>query len=205
MISRLCVCACFVLGSGLSTSGWADIYSYTGDDGTVSLSNVPADSRYTVLIAAPREPAVDLPVTEMNSESQGPDRNARYDELVEKVSNAYGIEGALIHAVISVESGYDAKAVSRKGAVGLMQLMPKTAKYYGVANTMDPAQNLDGGARYLRDLLNRFDHNVGLALAAYNAGENAVIRYSNRIPPFRETLSYVPKVLEFYRRYQQGL
>jgi soluble lytic murein transglycosylase-like protein len=95
--------------------------------------------------------------------------------------------------------------VSGKGAAGLMQLMPDTAKRYGVADRFDPRQNLEGGARYLRDLLRLFDNNVSLALAAYNAGENAVARYGNRIPPYRETLNYVPRVLDFYQRYQTGL
>ena len=205
MISRLCVCTVFLLGSGLSQSGWADIYVYTADDGTVSLSNVPTDNRYTVLIAAPKELVVDLPAAEMRKEPKDAGRKARYDKLVEKVSTTYGVESALIHAVISVESGYDAKAVSKKGAAGLMQLMPKTAKRYDVADVMDPAQNLDGGTRYLRDLLTMFNRNVGLALAAYNAGESAVVKYRNQIPPFRETVRYVPRVLDFYQRYQAGL
>jgi soluble lytic murein transglycosylase-like protein len=171
----------------------------------VSLSNVPTDNRYTVLIAAPKELVVDLPAAEMRKEPKDAGRKARYDKLVEKVSTTYGVESALIHAVISVESGYDAKAVSKKGAAGLMQLMPKTAKRYDVADVMDPAQNLDGGTRYLRDLLTMFNRNVGLALAAYNAGESAVVKYRNQIPPFRETVRYVPRVLDFYQRYQAGL
>jgi soluble lytic murein transglycosylase-like protein len=86
-----------------------------------------------------------------------------------------------------------------------MQLMPQTAKRYGVADAFDPRQNLDGGARYLKDLLQMFDNDVSLALAAYNAGEHAVAKYGNRIPPYRETLQYVPRVLDFYQRYQAGL
>jgi soluble lytic murein transglycosylase-like protein len=101
-----------------------------------------------------------------------------------------------------VESGYDPHAVSRAGAVGLMQLMPDTARRYGVRNLRDPAQNVQAGARYLRDLMGKFDNDLTLALAAYNAGEEAVAQYGNRIPPFRETLNYVPKVLDVYRRHQ---
>jgi soluble lytic murein transglycosylase-like protein len=85
-----------------------------------------------------------------------------------------------------------------------MQLMPQTAKRYGVADAFDPRQNLDGGARYLRDLLRMFNNNQSLALAAYNAGEHAVTKHGNRIPPYRETLHYVPRVLEFYQRYRTG-
>jgi len=86
-----------------------------------------------------------------------------------------------------------------------MQLMPQTAKRYGVADAFDPLQNLDGGARYLRDLLRLFNNNTSLALAAYNAGEHAVMKHGNRIPPYRETLNYVPRVLDLYQRYRTGL
>ena len=97
------------------------------------------------------------------------------------------------------ESAYRADAVSSKGAVGLMQLMPATAERYGVRNRRDPAQNLSGGSQYLRDLLVMFDNDLQLALAAYNAGENAVIRYGHKIPPYAETQGYVRKVIGFYR------
>ncbi|MGA7178369.1 MAG: lytic transglycosylase domain-containing protein [Thiobacillaceae bacterium] len=197
--------ALLLIGSGLCQCGWADIYIYTADDGAVSLSNVPADNRYTVLISAPQVPAPHVPVSAQPDLARSVGRESRYERLVDKVSTVYGVDSALIHAVISVESGYDPKARSRKGAAGLMQLMPKTAKRYGVVNAFDPAQNLDGGARYLRDLLGIFDHNVDLALAAYNAGETAVVRHHNQIPPFRETLHYVPRVLDLYRRYQASM
>jgi soluble lytic murein transglycosylase-like protein len=127
-------------------------------------------------------------------------RKARYDRVVEKVSRAYGLESELLHAVIAVESSYNPKAVSNKGAAGLMQLMPGTAKRYGVTDAFDPEQNLRGGANYLRDLLKLFDSDVSLALAAFNAGENAVMKHGNRIPPYRETLRYVPRVLDHYNR-----
>ena len=101
--------------------------------------------------------------------------------------------------MITVESGYNAKARSPKGAAGLMQLMPDTAKRYDVANIWDPRENVRGGARYLRDLLAQFNNNLALALAAYNAGEGAVAQYGNKIPPFAETIAYVPRVLQQYR------
>ena len=101
----------------------------------------------------------------------------------------------LLHAVIAVESGYDSKAVSRKGAQGLMQLMPKTAQRFGVRNALDPLENVRGGALYLKWLLDYFDGNLKLALAGYNAGENEVVRAGYKIPANRETLNYVPKVL----------
>jgi|SRR5688572_13485418 soluble lytic murein transglycosylase-like protein len=112
------------------------------------------------------------------------------------------VEPALIRAVINVESGYNPRARSHAGAVGLMQLMPGTAQRYGVTNRLDPEQNIRGGARYLRDLKAMFNNNLQLVLAAYNAGEQAVIRYGKRIPPFRETVEYVPKVLSHYKKYR---
>ncbi len=109
------------------------------------------------------------------------------------------LDSALIHAVMHVESAYQTKAQSHKGAQGLMQLMPATANRLGVKNTYDPAQNIEGGAKYLKQLLTLFNNDISLTLAAYNAGENAVIKYGNRIPPYKETQAYVPKVLGVYR------
>lgn len=191
-----------MLGLLLCQPGWADIYVYTAADGAVSLSNVPEDDRYTVLIAGPQQAAAPAPVKGASKLSTSLARKARYDRIVEEVSRAYGIESALLHAVVSVESSYNPKAVSKKGAAGLMQLMPGTAKRYGVADAFDPLQNLGGGAKYLRDLLKLFNSDVSLALAAFNAGEHAVMKYGNRIPPYRETVRYVPRVLDYYRRYQ---
>ena len=120
-----------------------------------------------------------------------------HDDVLAAARSA-GIEPALIHAVIQVESAYDATAVSPKGAVGLMQSMPDTAKRYGVKNSRDPVQNIRGGARYLADLSRIFDGDLSLVLAAYNAGEKAVIRFGRSIPKFPETLEYVPRVLAQY-------
>ena len=194
-----------MLGCGLYRPGWADIYTYTADDGTVSLSNVPTDERYTVLIAAPEQALAAAPGLSVRKGKSNMARKAGFDQMVDEVSRTYGMESALLHAVISVESHYNPKAVSNKGAAGLMQLMPQTAKRYGVVDAFDPLQNLDGGAQYLRDLLRMFNNNVSLALAAYNAGEHAVMKHGNRIPPYRETLNYVPRVLDFYQRYRNGL
>ena len=120
---------------------------------------------------------------------------------IQHVAVAYQLEPALLHAVISAESGYDPQARSPKGARGLMQLMPTTARRFGVSNAYDPTANLQGGARYLRWLLDLFQ-DVRLALAAYNAGEGAVQRYGNTIPPYPETRTYVRRVLEFYHFYR---
>lgn len=193
----------FLFGCGLVRPAAASVYAYTDDNGTVSLSNVPSDKRYRVLVAEQKDNA---PVA---SAARGTlpilVNKARYDRIVDDAARTYGLEGALLHAVISVESHYNSKAISSKGAAGLMQLMPGTAKRYGVVDRFDPVQNIDGGAKYLRDLLKLFNSDVSLTLAAYNAGENAVVRHGNRIPPFRETRDYVPKVLGFYRKYQIDL
>jgi soluble lytic murein transglycosylase-like protein len=124
---------------------------------------------------------------------------AKYSRMVERASRAHGVEGALVHAVIRAESAYDPNAVSSAGASGLMQLMPDSAKQYGVRDIFDPAQNIQGGVRMLKDLLVMFDGDVELAIAAYNAGPYAVIRAGNRIPPQPQTLAYVPKVIGYYR------
>jgi len=126
----------------------------------------------------------------------------RFAPIVERAARAHGVDEALVHAVIFAESSYDPRAVSPAGATGLMQLMPATAQHYGVRDLFDPAQNVSGGVRLLRDLLVQFDGNVELALAAYNAGANAVIRAGNRVPPKRETVAYVPKVIDYYRHFQ---
>jgi soluble lytic murein transglycosylase-like protein len=115
------------------------------------------------------------------------------------MARSHQIDAALIHALIRAESNYNASAVSPKGAIGLMQLMPATARRYEVADPRDATQNIRGGVRYLRDLLDLFHHDLALTLAAYNAGEAAVARYGG-VPPYPETTSYVAKVLEFYLR-----
>ena len=125
--------------------------------------------------------------------------------MIRSVAKTYNLSHALLHAIISVESWYDPNAVSRAGAIGLMQLMPETAKRYGVINRRDVKESINGGSRYLSDLLNMFNNNIRLALAAYNAGENAVKKYDNTVPPYRETKNYVEKVIKYYKKYQQTM
>lgn len=126
------------------------------------------------------------------------------DSIVQSAALAQRLDPALLHAVIGVESAYATRAVSARGAQGLMQLMPPTAKGYGVTDAFDPRQNIVAGARHLRLLLDQFNQNTALALAAYNAGASAVLRHRRQIPPFSETLAYVPRVLGRYAALRQG-
>jgi soluble lytic murein transglycosylase-like protein len=122
----------------------------------------------------------------------------KFAELIEQAAYRHQVDAKLVHAVIQTESAYNSTAQSSKGAVGLMQLMPDTARRFGVTDRNDPDQNVDGGTRYLKHLINLFNPNLDLAVAAYNAGENAVIRYNNSIPPYPETQNYVKQVLALY-------
>jgi len=182
--------------------GYADIFRYVDPDGTVHFTNVPQDTRYRLYLSTQKEP--DAVTTAFNDRYRPylkADRKKYHPHVIE-AARAYQLEPALIHAVISAESGYNALARSPKGAKGLMQLMPDTARRYGVDNPLDPKQNIYGGAAYLRDLLTLFGDDLNLALAAYNAGEGAVKEHGHRIPPYRETIQYVPKVLSYYKRYK---
>ena len=180
----------------------ADIFRYVDAEGAVHFTNVPHDSRFKIYLKEKRKP--DLVSDTLASEIRHYDdkERARYAKPIQDAARATRLEPALIHAVISAESGYNPFARSRKGAAGLMQLMPETAKRYGVKNRLDPAQNISGGARYLRDLIRIFNNDLQLAIAAYNAGENAVLRAGNRIPPYQETMIYVPRVMSYYRKYR---
>ena len=118
---------------------------------------------------------------------------AAYDGIVKDMAAEYDIPAQLIHSIIKVESDYNPNAVSSKGAMGLMQLMPPTARQYGVRDAFDPRENIKGGVKYLRDLMKLYDRNTNLVLAAYNAGQSAVAKYGG-IPPYRETIDYIAKI-----------
>lgn len=131
-------------------------------------------------------------------------KKKKYADLVAKAADKHQVDAKLVHAVIQAESAYNSKAVSSAGAMGLMQLMPGTATRFGVTDRSDPYQNIDGGTRYLKHLLQLFDSDLNLTVAAYNAGENAVIRHHKSIPPYRETRNYVKKVLSLKDYMKRG-
>ena len=172
------------------------VYAYSDGNDSVVLTNLQETGRTALFtVALFRED--DAPA---RLQSTGP-RMAPPDvaRLVDAVAPSSGLEPQLLLAVISAESGFRAKAVSPKGAQGLMQLMPATARRLGVGDPFDPEQNVRGGARYLTELLRMFNDDLRLALAAYNAGEGAVMRYGRDVPPYPETKQYVARVMERYR------
>jgi len=181
----------------LSATADGAIYGFVDDDGIERFSNIPDDRRYRMLLRDRLAPANAALRTPRGIFAQ-PCEARPFHSAVEAASRTTGVEVALLHAVISVESGYRQNAVSPSGATGLMQLMPATARRYGLRDARDPAANIRAGASYLRDLLAMFDNNLELALAAYNAGENAVLRFGRNIPPYGETRRYVPLVLAHY-------
>jgi len=127
-----------------------------------------------------------------------PQTKSKYDEIIKKIAVKYGLEDSLIHSIIRAESDYNPYAVSSKGAIGLMQLMPETAKRYGVKNIFDPKDNIEGGVKYLQDLIKLYNRQTDFVLAAYNAGQAAVKKYGG-IPPYPETKNYIENVRSSYK------
>ena len=188
----------FLIATLLAASAAAahsQIYSYVDADGLRHYTDVPDNNRYRLLILSPR----DRTASGERYDAMLLAKAGRYDSIIEKAATAASVEPNLLRAVIVVESGFNSRAVSKRGAMGLMQLMPATATRFGVSNPYDPLQNVHAGARYLKFLIDRFGQDVSLALAAYNAGEDAVDRNGGQIPPFSETMAYVPRVLKIYQ------
>jgi len=175
----------------------ADVFVSTDANGNFVLSNVHRPGRHY-------ERVIHEPAAAVVSLDQQPQMIAAqpYAELVSAAATANQLPAALLHAVIKTESAYNPSAVSAKGAGGLMQLMPDTAREMGVTDVYDPKANIQGGARYLKRLMTLFDNDIALAVAAYNAGPQAVLSRGGVIPPFAETQRYVPSVLRQYRRVQ---
>ena len=180
----------------------ADIYRYIDKHGRVILTDKPTHDGYKRLVKTWKgweEARV------LSGNVNWRKNQKKFDPTIRSVANLYRLPHTLLHAVITAESYYDPNAVSRAGAVGLMQLMPETARQYGVSNRRDPKQNIQGGSRYLHYLIRLFNNDLRLALAAYNAGETAVKRHGNKIPPYKETQNYVRKVIDYYRQYRKTM
>lgn len=183
MMQMIFICV-FFLFSIASASSYADIYKYVDENGVTYYTNVPQDKDYKKII------------TERKDTSTREYREY-YDEVIHTKASEYGIEPSLVNAIITVESNWNYNALSNKGAMGLMQLMPSTAKDMAVSNPYNPEENIEGGIRYLRFLLDKFN-DVPLALAAYNAGPRTVQEHGG-IPAITETRQYVKKVLSIYQ------
>lgn len=183
-----------ILSIALITDVAADIFKYTAPDGRVYYTDEPKKGfDYRLIIRTrPRTYSRDLKFMSGNK--------LKFNDLVAKAAAKHQMDPKLLHAVIQAESAYNPNAVSSAGAVGLMQLMPDTARRYGVTDRRDAEQNVDGGTRYLKDLLAMFNSNLTLAVAGYNAGEGAVMKYNNSVPPYPETRNYVQHVLSLYRK-----
>lgn len=184
---------------GAATASEA-VYVTYGADGTPSFSSQAYDSSYVPYLHG----------TTPNVRAKRPSRPARLETtraqalpLIQQIAEEQGVDPALVTAIVEIESGFNFNATSPKGAIGAMQLLPRTAAYYGATDARDPQQNLTAGIRYLKDLLAAYNGNLPLALAAYNTGQGNIQRHHQRIPPFGETMLYVPQVLakrEAYRR-----
>ena len=186
----------------ISNEVMADIYKFTDTDGRVYYTDEPRHSLYKRIIKTKTFRYSNLNSSHYTGKvhAYSGANKIKFAELIEQAAYRHNVDAKLVHAVIQTESAYNSTAQSPKGAVGLMQLMPETARRFGVTDRNDPDQNVEGGTRYLKHLINMFNPNLDLAVAAYNAGENAVIRYNNSIPPYPETQNYVKQVLALYHQ-----
>ena len=191
LLAPLVALSC-VLGTSQAT---ADVFKYVDKRGQTHFSDRKLHRGYRVIVRTWKG----WEYRGSAATARGLAKPSKFNDLINRMAARYHLDRHLVHAVIRAESAYNPEAVSRAGAVGLMQLMPATAERFGVKNRRDPADNLRGGMLYLRHLMLLFD-DVTLALAAYNAGEGAVSRYGNKIPPYKETQTYVRRVLSFYRQ-----
>lgn len=173
----------------VSTAG-AEIYRYIDKDGVWHFTNVPSSPKYRLY----RSYELGIKFSTYSTD--------KYDHIIEEASKKYKVSFPLVKAIIKAESSFNPRARSRKGAMGLMQLMPATQRLLKVYNPYDPEENIMGGTRYFKYLLNRFKGKLQYALAGYNAGPNQVVAH-NGIPPFRETKNYVVKVMRYYKEYKQ--
>jgi len=178
-----------------NTPALADIFVYIDKEGVMHFSNAPTHTRYRVYMKEKSSAPAQV-VSRVKPDTD------KYDHLIAESCRLHGVDFALVKAVIRAESCFDPYAISSKGAEGLMQLMPETSQRLNVANPFDPHENIKGGVRYLKHLLNRFNSDLKLSLAAYNAGETTVAQV-NGIPNYRETKNYVAEVLRYYQEYKR--
>jgi soluble lytic murein transglycosylase-like protein len=183
----------FALIVSASNIAYANIYKYVDNEGVLHLTNVPSipNAKYVLILKEKRilfQPYIDV---------------NKYDQIIRRAADKFKVDSALIKAIIKAESNFNHQAVSRVGAQGLMQLMPATASALQVEDAFHPENNIEGGARYIRYLLNNYRGNLTLTLAAYNAGERNVAKYNNNVPPFRETKNYIKRVLNYYKSFSK--
>ena len=185
------ITAIFLFSTPLTV--YADIYMYIDENGVMHFTNTPtaSDRDYKVYLREKRLNSTTFYSTD------------KYDELITSASERYGVDSRLVKAIIKAESDFNPRAVSKKGAMGLMQIMPENFQHLDIQNPFDPEENIMGGTRYFRYLYDRFDGKLALSLAAYNAGPTTVDNYNKTIPPYRETEQYVRRVLRYYRNYKR--
>ncbi|MBI5191199.1 MAG: lytic transglycosylase domain-containing protein [Nitrospirae bacterium] len=214
MRSHLFAIAVAVIALASAQAARADIYKYVDDSGVIHFSNIPEDHKAVPIVKEsyrPRQEAKSVPSAKAPSFSSSPDSRegggAGYSEeasasgpfadIINRKCEKYNVDPSLVKGIIKAESAFNPRAVSPKGAKGLMQLMPSTADDMGVSDMFDPEQNIEGGVRYLRYLLDNFNGDVELSVAAYNCGQGRVMRNGNCIPEITETKNYVKKVMRY--------
>jgi soluble lytic murein transglycosylase len=190
--SKICVFSAIFILTTVFSSVHADIYMYIDENGVMHFTNTPTSNQHEYKVYLKEKTSVSGRFYTTN----------KYDHYISDASREFGVDSRLLKAMIKAESDFDPRAVSKKGAMGLMQIMPENFKMLNLKNPFDPWENIKAGARYFKELHKRFNGKLALSLAAYNAGPTAVDRYKN-IPPYQETEEYVRRVLRYYRTFKQ--
>lgn len=198
MKKQLLMCYAMLLVTFTAISSFADIYKYEDEEGVLHFTDAPTDKRFKVFMRDLKKDRKLRTTFRLAGCARNPEE---FEPIINACALEYGVDKSLVKAVIHAESGYNPTAVSSKGARGLMQLMPKTAQDLKVTNSLDPAENIRGGVRYLKFLLNTFKGDETLALAAYNSGLSKVAKFGG-VPPYEETRNYVAKVLNYKKNYR---